>query len=213
MERCVEPEILDSLPANDREAIRSRRDLRWINAIMGNHRWIARRVRSLIRPGWRVLELGAGDGGLGRRLIASSAIDPRDLCAVDLAPRPDDWPSEPGWKQQNIFAEPLPPAELVVANLFLHHFKAPDLVKLGRQLPKECRFLICSEPARRELHLWQGRLLNLLPLSPVTRHDMLVSIRAGFLHGELPDSLGLDGWKTAVSNTFFGAYRLEAQRV
>ena len=40
MLRQVLPELLDHLQADDPEAIRSRRDLRVINFLMGNERWI-----------------------------------------------------------------------------------------------------------------------------------------------------------------------------
>ncbi|MCU0753184.1 MAG: hypothetical protein MUC40_09220 [Akkermansiaceae bacterium] len=40
--RIVEPEILDHLPHDDPAARRSRLDLRRINFLMGNERWILR---------------------------------------------------------------------------------------------------------------------------------------------------------------------------
>jgi hypothetical protein len=212
VQRRVEPEILDSLPPENREAVASRRDLRWINALMQNHRWLERRVKVTRRPGWRVLELGAGDGTLGHRLVRAGAVEPSLLTAVDLAPTPANWAKEARWMQQDVLTQPLPEAELVVANLFLHHFEPPALRMLGHALPESCQVLLCCEPARRSLHLWQSRLLMLLPLSRVTRHDMPVSIRAGFLGDELSRFFGISDWKVSVSTTFFGAYRLEAHR-
>jgi hypothetical protein len=43
--RTVRPEILDSLAAEDPAARRSRQDLRLINALMGNFRWVERKLR------------------------------------------------------------------------------------------------------------------------------------------------------------------------
>jgi hypothetical protein len=212
VQRLVEPEILDTLPSDDPEAVASRRDLRRINGLMGNHHWLEQRVRALRKLGWRTLELGAGDGTLGRRLVRDRVVEPSALLAVDLASRPADWPREAQWFQQDVLTTDLPPAEIVIANLFLHHFEPAALRELGKRLPATCRVLLCSEPARRPLHLWQSRLLALLPLGRVTRHDMPVSIRAGFLDRELPASLGISGWNFTVSTTFFGAYRLEAHR-
>ncbi|MDA0812577.1 MAG: hypothetical protein O3C21_09350, partial [Verrucomicrobia bacterium] len=63
--RVVIPEILDSLAAADPEAIRSRADLRMINFLMGNERWILRQLRNhpeAARKG--VVEIGAGEGDL-----------------------------------------------------------------------------------------------------------------------------------------------------
>ena len=42
LKRTVIPELLDHLPADDPHAMRSRRDLRRINFLMGNERWIRR---------------------------------------------------------------------------------------------------------------------------------------------------------------------------
>src|SRR5437867_1950832 len=63
MDRRVEPEFLDELPASDPRAIRSRRDLRCLNAWMGNTQIMARALRSGFphEPPQRLVELGAGD--------------------------------------------------------------------------------------------------------------------------------------------------------
>lgn len=213
MHRLIEPEILDTLPADDPAAQRSRRELRLINGLMGNHRFLARAVRQKLRPGWRILELGAGDGALGTRLVSRKICEPEQLMGLDLAPRPADWPRGAGWVQGDVLAQPLPEAEIVIANLFLHHFSTEALAQLGRSLPAACRIFLASEPARRRLHLAQGALLSVLALlSHVTRHDMRASIRAGFLGGELPRALGLDGWQWKVAATFLGAHRLCATR-
>jgi hypothetical protein len=211
--RRVEPEILDHLPTDDPEAIRSRRELRFINGLMGNHRWLARQLRKHRQPGWRILELGAGDGTLGARLIREKICEPAELHALDLASRPATWPTEAAWHQHDLFAKPLPPAEIVIANLFLHHFEPAELRRLGALLPRECRVFLASEPARRRLHLIQGRLLAAVTrFGRVTRHDMPISIHAGFLGYELPALLGLTAWEDETSTTFFGAYRLTATR-
>ncbi len=213
MQRRVQPELLDTLPACDPAAMRSRRELRLINAIMGNHRWLAHEVRRCIQPGWRVLELGAGAGAFGARLIAEGICEPRQVTGFDLAPRPAAWPSEATWINGDVLATTWPDAEIVVANLFLHHFEPAALALLGARLLAKCRVLLASEPARRRLHLAQGFLLSAFALlSGVTRHDMRISIRAGFLGDELPRALGLDAWKCESATTFLGAYRICAQR-
>ena len=213
MLRRTESELLDTLPADDPAAQRSRRELRLINAIMGNHRFLAREVQRNIRPGWRLLELGAGDGFLGSRLISQGICEARQLTGLDLAPRPAVWPAEAGWIHGDVLAAPLPDAEIIAANLFLHHFDAVALARLGTRLPAKCRILLANEPVRRHLHLAQAAVLSVLALlSRVTRHDMRISIRAGFLRDELPRALGLAGWKCESSATFLGAYRLRAQR-
>jgi hypothetical protein len=214
MMRIVSPEQLDSLPHTDAAAIRSRRELRWINWIMGNHRWMARELKLRAAPGARVLELGAGDGGLLEVVRASGGVEASRWNAVDLAPVPEGWPAEAGWHQRDVFsATPLPGAEVVVANLFLHHFEAEGLMRIGGLLPAECRLILASEPARYVVHRVQGGWLGwLADFHAVTRHDMRCSIEAGFRGAELPDLLGLNGWRVRVWSTLLGAYRMCAWR-
>src|SRR5262245_47260239 len=67
--RRVEEETLDHLPEDDPRAVRSRRDLRRINRIMGNDSIVETLLSgSLVRPPSRIAELGAGDGSLALRL-------------------------------------------------------------------------------------------------------------------------------------------------
>src|SRR5580765_545302 len=63
MVHACQPELLDHLPVDDPGAIGSRRDLRRLNAWMGNARHVARALSGrLPAQDARVLELGAGDG-------------------------------------------------------------------------------------------------------------------------------------------------------
>src|SRR5438105_2366178 len=64
MDRQVEAEFLDELPATDPSAAQSRRDLQRLNAWMGNTSIMARELRSgtLGKQTRRVVEIGAGDG-------------------------------------------------------------------------------------------------------------------------------------------------------
>jgi hypothetical protein len=211
MLRLVEPEILDRLPADDPAAIRSRADLRRINCLMGNERWLMRRILQLPSARRGVWEIGAGEGRLLQRLATRDPEIP--LTGCDLAPRPADLPDRIVWRQGDVFDE-LPTASggVLVANLFLHHFEDPLLARFGSLL-SNFGALCINEPCRSSLAIAQGRLL--LPfVGPVTRHDMLVSIRAGFRRGELPERLGLKtgGWRVREETTWRGAIRMLAWR-
>lgn len=214
MQRCVEPEILDRLPADDPAAVRSRRDLRRINFLMGNERWIARQVRRMpaeVRARG-VVELGAGEGTLARRLRADGPPQGETIC-YDLAPRPACLPPEIGWRQADILRVEPPAAGVLVANLFLHHFEGEELAAIGRWCRGMAALAFC-EPLRSRLALVQGGLL--LPfVDPVTRHDMPVSIRAGFLPGELAAGLGLEPakWRVREERTWRGGLRMLAWRI
>ncbi len=67
--RRVEAETLDHLREDDPRAIRSRRDLRRINRIMGSLSIMNSLLNaSLVRAPSHIAELGAGDGSLLLRL-------------------------------------------------------------------------------------------------------------------------------------------------
>ena len=212
MIRQVEPEILETLAPDDPAAIVGRADLRLINAIMGNHRWLVRQALKHIQPGWRILELGAGDSTLAKLLLKAGACQPQDLWGVDLVSRPTNWPAQAHWIEGDMNQLPeLPEAEVIIASLVLHHLDHPKLQQLGQRWPCGCRLLLASEPARYPLHLLQGRALSLAArLNHVTRHDILVSVNAGFRKNELLDSLGLPAWQGQVTESWLGAYRVVA---
>ncbi len=208
------PELLDSLPHDHPDARASRRDLRRLNALMGNFRWLDRTLRQQALPGMRIVELGAGDGGFGSWFLRRNPDRAALYGAVDFMPRPDSWPGDAAWTSGDLFsagAAAVQAADVVVANLFLHHFEGGALARLGA-LCQRARALVFCEPARHERHVWQGRLIFPL-LNRVTRHDLVVSVRAGFLDDELPCALHLGPeWKWSVSLGWLGAYRLVASR-
>lgn len=212
--RSVQPEVLETLAYDDPAALRSRQDLLLVNGIMGNHRWISRLLRLHRRPGWQMTELGAGDGALSLKLAEQRLCQTHDLHAFDLAPRPASWPADAAWTQGDLFAQNLPPSQVLIANLFLHHFQAEQLHLLGSRIAPETQLILAAEPARYRIHSFMGRLFcSLAQLNWVTRYDMQVSIRAGFRGQELPDFLGLDSsWEISVRETVFGGYRMMARR-
>lgn len=211
--RLVEPEILDRLAWDDPEAVRARRDLRVINGIMGNERWIFRAVARRPQAAERgIVEWGAGDGSLVAKL--AGRWPGAQVSACDLAPRPAGLSPRVEWRQADVLVEaPVSKGGILVANLFLHHFEADALGLLGAQ----CRgfdTLVFCEPDRSRLAL--ALSWGLWPcIGRVTRHDMPASIRAGFSAGELPALLKLSdaGWQVEESSTWCGARRIIAHRV
>lgn len=210
-QRLIVPELLDSMDPCDPRAIRSRHDLRLINAFLGNERWIAARCRRHALQINRISELGAGEGHLTRRL--HRAIPEAGVIGLDLRARPPGLPCDIGWIQGD-FLQMLneSPADTCVGNLILHHFNSEKLLVLGNRLRK-CRLLVFCEPLRRMFPMTLARMA--LPLSgEVTRHDMPASIRAGFVSGELPPLLGLDPtvWNVEEKESGRGSLRLIASR-
>ncbi len=206
--RVVKSEILDHLPADDPEAMRSRRDLRRINALMGNERWVLRAIRRFPDAAAKgIVEIGAGDGLLSCKL--ARIFPAATVTACDLVARPAGLDDRVCWRQGDVLADDGPPVGgVLVANLFLHHFEGASLMALGK-LCARYDVVIFNEPDRSALPHFLGALMWPL-INRVTRHDMHVSISAGFAKGELRGLLGLDEgvWQIRETSTWRGARRV-----
>ena len=201
MERIVLPELLDVLPPQDHSALRSRRDLRRLNAWMGHPRIMARLLKDhLPDPDARhLVELGAGDGhfllSVARHLqgpwprAQATLVDRLDV----LDPKTTGQFNRLGWKVRAEIAEASdwlrqssPNAvDAVMANLFLHQFQTEQLAELLQLAANSSRLVIALEPRRLGLSRFCVPLMWLLGCGPVTRHDGRISVRAGFAGSEL----------------------------
>ena len=199
MKRIVEPELLDELPPGDPLAVGSRRDLCRVNAWMRHHAIMA----GALQGRWnghaprQIIELGAGDGNF--LLQVAQKISSRWPNAIaTLLDRRKTVTQQTlvsfasfGWHAEAITADVfdwLPaanPAEVVMANLFLHHFDEADLAGLLRAIADRARLFVALEPRRAPLPLLCSRLLWAIGCNRVTRHDAVVSVRAGFSSNEL----------------------------
>ena len=207
--RKLTEEILDHLPPEDPDAIRSRRDLLMLNRMFGNFRWMQSQLLEFGAD--RIVELGAGDAHFARGF--AEAQPDAEYTAIDLAPRPEKLPNSVVWLQGDLFDQlPKLSGDALVANLFLHHLDEDQLRQLGQQL-LGFRYVICSEPARFRMFRVGGYVLSVIGLNHVTRHDMHASINAGFREDDLPNSLGLDPdrWRVEIHYTPMGMYRMIAE--
>jgi len=212
MARTVAAESLDRLDADDPTAVRSRRDLRRLHRVMGTRSillhalsgWAAALQTS---ARLRILELGAGDGSLMLGVARSIApawppveltlLDRRSLVSEETTASFADL----GWTAvasvadvfawaatQNCTRSPpgaSAPWDLIVANLFMHHFAGAQLASLlGAIAVGSDRFLAC-EPRRGRLALAGSHLVGALGANAVTRDDAVLSVRAGFRGTEL----------------------------
>lgn len=211
LDRVIIPEILDALDPTDPQAIRSRRDLRWINLYLGNSRWIVRQLKRQTAAPARILEIGAGEGDLCREVQTS--LPSSTVTGLDLIHRPANLPSGIQWISGDFFQTLRNiDADACIGSLILHHFSDESLRDLGERL-QSFRSLTFCEPLRSRLPLFLSKLSSPF-MGVVTRHDMPASIRAGFRPGELPDLLGLDSkkWSVRESSHWRGALRLTACR-
>lgn len=216
MKRSVQPEILDSLPENHPDAVANRRDLRLINGIMGNFRWFRRALPRELRPGDRILELGAGTGDLGLALREACGGKAIRYCGLDLWSRPPEWPAAWDWIREDLLSfQHYSEYTILVANLILHQFSDFDLERIGvRVKDSRIRLILANEPRRHKIHQGQLQLLRPFGLHPISRHDGNVSVAAGFQGAELAERLGLTDaeWNVEIRSGFLGWYRLIAKR-
>lgn len=212
MPRTIQPELLDTLPPENPDALHSRRDLRVINRFMGNHRWLQRALKKNVRTGERILEIGAGTGDLALRLQRAGLAAE----GLDLLPSPRDWPNTFGWHSADLknfdrYAE----FPVIIGNLVFHHLEDAELVELGARIRPGARLILACEPARSRVSQRLFRLFSpLFAPSHVTVHDAHVSIAGGFTGNELPVALGLSqtDWIVKCSVSLFGGYRMIATR-
>ena len=205
MRRILTPELLDSLPPADPQAVGSRADLRRLNFLMGHARILSCGLRlhldepSVVRSRpLRIVELGAGDGTLLLR-VARGWSTPAQGAQATLVDRQDLVATETHhafaalrWSTQCVAADvfawlerPSPTADVMLANLFLHHFPDRTLAMLLRLVAARTNLFIACEPRRARLALGASRCLGLLGCNAVTRHDAAVSVQAGFVSREL----------------------------
>ena len=200
--RRVEPEWLDQMPPHDPRARRSRRDLELINVLMMNDAIVARALaRSAGRRAPRAIaEIGAGDGTFMRRLVRKGAFG-RDCDAqvvlLDRQPLVADATVRAltalGCHVRIATADALewlarpstPVFDVMIANLFLHHFDDVELGSLLARVAARSRVFVACEPRRSKPALAAARLLWAIGCNDVSRHDAAISVRAGFAGREL----------------------------
>ncbi|MDX8512673.1 methyltransferase domain-containing protein [Mesorhizobium captivum] len=201
-QRSLVPEILDGLAANDQRALRSRRDLARINALMFQAPIMASLMRKFLpRPPGRILEIGAGDGTFMLKVARRMARDWREveLTMLDrvglVTPKLAADFAGLGWPLETITADVFAwaekadgrPFDAITVNLFLHHFGDDELLRLFSLLRRMAPLILATEPLRAGLALAGARLLWVIGANDVTRHDATQSVRAGFRGSELSD--------------------------
>lgn len=210
--RVVSREVLDDLVTEDPRAMQSRRDLQRVHWALGTRTILLRALKEMpalrrTKLPLRILELGAGDGSLmlsvARALgsnwqqVDLTLLDAQPLITQEIIRRY----SELGWtavasvqdvsewaagasREDRDSGSPVR-WDLVIANLFLHHFDGAQLCGLLRAIAdRSDRFLAC-EPRRARLSLVGSHLIGVLGTNAVTREDAVLSVHAGFRGSEI----------------------------
>jgi hypothetical protein len=198
--RQVEPEWLDELPADDPRAIRSRRDLKRINVLMAQARIMRRLLLQHCKGALprTIIELGAGDGtfmlGLARKIklrwpeVSLTLLDRQDIVSAKTR---EEF-AVLGWRATVVTADVFdfletekPRADVITSNLCLHHFSCEQLIRLFAYAARSTKLFAACEPRRGLFALTVSRFLMAIGCNDVTRHDAVMSVRAGFCGHEL----------------------------
>jgi len=227
VKRIVQPELLDDLAPGDARAIHSRADLQRLNRIM-RHAAILRaaQVRYASRPPRIIAELGAGDGTLmlalarqlnsrwpGVRVILldrQKSVSNETLSSLDSL----------GWKAEAVTVDVFEwltsdrnASDIIIANLFLHHFPDDKLAELLRLVAQHTDLFIACETRRDWPSFVVTPFLGLLGCNSVTRHDARLSVEAGFVGRELSALWpARDDWQLTERRAMFFTHFFAASR-
>jgi hypothetical protein len=201
MIRRVEAELLDELAPDDPGAVGSRRDIRRLNAVMGNARVLARALQQAFPEAQpiRLVELGAGDGFFAASVLKRMGSGWRggELVLVDrlnaIRPEACRMIEQFGWRVSRVTADArqwlthsdATTCDAVVTNLFLHQFEKTQIVELLSGIVRATKLFVALEPRRTGLGVVASRLAWLMGCNRVTLHDAPISVRAGFAGDEL----------------------------
>jgi hypothetical protein len=228
MKRVVQSELLDVLPSTDPRAVRSRRDLRRLNGLMGNHAILAKALQVTVNGSspHTLTDVGAGDGQFllrVARLLAAhwpdleiTLLDQRETVADSTLAEFADL----GWRAHTLVRDVRDwadrdnaIADIVVANLFLHHFAERELSLLLCAIARKARVFVAVEPRRGVWPLLCSRLIWMIGCNSVTSYDAPVSVHAGFNGRELsalwPHG---DAWELIETNTGAFSHLFTARR-
>lgn len=195
MSRIVKPEILDTLSPDDPRSVRSRGDLHRLNFVMGNHVNMAKALAENC-PGVprQIAELGAGDGRFLLRLAEKTGWRGVQAVLLDRQQAVSDATlaafSKFDWRAEMVVADVFDwngPVEIVIANLFIHHFENEKLAQLFQRIAAGAKLFIALEPHRFYFPFPCALTTLLAGCSRITVHDAEASIAAGFIRQEISE--------------------------
>ena len=181
-------------------------DIRRINAFLGGARVAVNAIFAILQERElkraTVLDIGTGAADIPLRLRRQAARREIDLkiIALDLNARHlqiarEDIAKTAGAARDisllraDAFALPLADksVDIVIASLFTHHFRAPDIVRLLNEFSRVARTgWVINDLVRHNIPLYFFRLVRpIFARSHLTRHDAQASIRRGYTTEEM----------------------------
>lgn len=215
MRRITTGELLDDDRGTSREISTSLDDLWRINRGLGGVPSCMRMLDNFFaRSGARsarILDVGCGDGRLAghlrARLLQRGILTEFIVLDRRLTHLRCGMPAEAGLRPvvADVFAMPFPERsfDVVMCNLFLHHFSGEKAQELLRSLARAARSAVLVNDLERHLLPWLFiHLAYPFARSRLTRHDGPASVRQAYTRAEL-----------AALATEAGFRNFEAQRM
>lgn len=211
------PELLDQKAGSPREVEKSLRDIARINACLGGAAVVENALWPLLegRSEATILDIGAGSGDIARRLVTRAArrglklsIIAADLLEGHLRVAQQD---STGFADIHLvaadaFALPLREGsvDVVLASLFLHHFRPPQIAELLQEFERVSRVgFIANDIVRDWVPLLFFRLTApVFARSYLTRYDGAASIMRAYTVGEMKNVVASSGVAAQVEEHF-----------
>ncbi len=192
--RAPSDEILDG-DVEPGAAVESLADVERVHRVLGGRRLLRRHLVPVLlavpSPSPVLLDLGAGNGHVGRALASELARRGRGLVTLDLDRQLLHAHLSARGRSVAADALRLPLADrsvdVVSSTLFLHHLDAPSVAQLLRESARVARVAVSAlDLTRHRVPLVVNAVLGmLLHRSPITRLDGSASVRQAWTVPEL----------------------------
>jgi 2-polyprenyl-3-methyl-5-hydroxy-6-metoxy-1,4-benzoquinol methylase len=145
--RSLYPEIMDSDNVSETDRAAFHRDLALIHKLLGNLKSVLRRIGHTTDPVRSIIDIGCGDGAVLAQLRDAVGAQ---VTGIDLRPPDKDVHGVP-ILQRDATCDALPPADVAISLLTLHHLTDGQVVSVIRNAARSCRRLICLDLVRHPL--------------------------------------------------------------
>lgn len=201
--RSTQAEIMDDFNLQGKEMEILLSDLRKVNKWLGGFKITVNGIQQLLEgiptnKAIAIVDLGCGDGAQLRECALWAKENKRNISFVgidankhilEIAALRSSQFNNIRYEQLDVFSDikKLPPSDIVLSTLFLHHFSGEQIVALMNTITKTAKLGIVINDLHRSRWAFQLFKLfsNVILKTKIARHDGLVSVARAFKRNEL----------------------------